>query len=293
MKSSLDEIAERAARDFQQNGYAVIENCLSQSDIANMKSECLTLIDESAKENKTNIFGNDFNVKNKYFLDSANRIGYFYEKFAINLETGEFLLPRERSMAKIGHALHCLNPTFKKYTTSDTIIKLFRKIGFDEPNVVQSMIIFKNPKVGGAYTPHQDASFLCSEPIRLAGMWYAMDDATVENGCLEFIPGSHHWPLKRRFVRNFDCDQDGGDFIKFDAPEIECQDDQFVSVPVSKGSLVMIHGLVVHRSGPNKSEEPRWVYTFHAYDRANSVYLKDNWLKETETFMPIYSNNGL
>ena len=43
-----------------------------------------------------------------------------------------------------------------------------------------------------AVSPHQDASFLYTEPLgRVLGVWIALEDATLENGCLWFIPGSH------------------------------------------------------------------------------------------------------
>ena len=39
--------------------------------------------------------------------------------------------------------------------------------------------------------PHQDSTFLHTSPMKLMGYWIALEDATVENGCLWFIPGSH------------------------------------------------------------------------------------------------------
>jgi len=39
--------------------------------------------------------------------------------------------------------------------------------------------------------PHQDGSFLYTEPLKVMGLWLALEDATVDNGCLSFIPGSH------------------------------------------------------------------------------------------------------
>ena len=40
-------------------------------------------------------------------------------------------------------------------------------------------------------TPHQDGTFLYNEPLRLFGFWFPIDDATEENGCLWYVPGSH------------------------------------------------------------------------------------------------------
>ena len=50
-------------------------------------------------------------------------------------------------------------------------------------------------------TPHQDGTFLNNDPLKLVGFWFPLDDATLENGCLWFVPGSHARPVTRRSVR--------------------------------------------------------------------------------------------
>lgn len=40
-------------------------------------------------------------------------------------------------------------------------------------------------------SPHQDGTYLFNEPLKIMGVWIALEDATLENGCLWFIPGSH------------------------------------------------------------------------------------------------------
>ena len=67
--------------------------------------------------------------------------------------------------------------------------------------LLQSMYIFKQPNIGGEVTCHQDATFLYTEPLRMVGLWFALEDATIENGCLWVIPGGHRLGLKSRFVR--------------------------------------------------------------------------------------------
>ena len=53
------------------------------------------------------------------------------------------------------------------------------------------MYIFKQPKIGGEVACHQDSTFLYDEPVSIAGLWLALEDATIENGCLWAIPGGH------------------------------------------------------------------------------------------------------
>ena len=279
------------SESYSRDGYGVVENFLNQHEIDSMRQEAMRLIKQESRRDKSKlqIFGNDFNVKNKYFLESGDKICYLYEKNAVNLDTLELRLPEEQSLAKIAHALHCFNPVFNEITTSERVKDVYRAINFVNPTVVQSMIIFKNPKVGGAYSAHQDASFLYAEPQHLAGVWIALDDATPENGCLEFIPGSHSWPVKRRLVQT-NSTNEGDDLLEWTAHVLETRDEQFVRVPVKKGDMVLIHGKVVHRSAANESEKPRWIYTFHAYDKGRAVYSPANWLqmKENNSFMSLY-----
>ena len=53
------------------------------------------------------------------------------------------------SLNKIGHALHYLEPNFKKVTFSEKMKAVARDLQFEDPNVVQGMYIFKNPRIGG------------------------------------------------------------------------------------------------------------------------------------------------
>lgn len=63
-------------------------------------------------------------------------------------------------------------------------------------------------------------------------------------------------------------------------------DEDFVPCPVKKGSLVLIHGLVAHKSEANKSNKSRHAYTFHVMETEDAKWSEENWLQlpEGETF---------
>lgn len=81
--------------------------------------------------------------------------------------------------------------------------------------------------------PHQDATFLYTEPVQLVGFWFALDDATLENGCLWFAPGSHNSGVHRRLIRN--PDKNSSELLIFTAPAPCYQTSNFQPVPVKKG----------------------------------------------------------
>ena len=160
------------------------------------------------------------------------------------------------------------------------------------PVVLQSMIICKQPEIGAAVQPHQDSTFLYTDPPSAVGFWYALEDATVSNGCLSFVPGSHLWePVRKRLVRMQEADGgDGTGFIDLPAdganglPEGakarenkgKVEDEKFVNGEVRAGTLVLIHGNVLHKSSKNLSGKSRHIYTFHG--ECSICVVKTRWI---------------
>lgn len=150
------------------------------------------------------------------------------------------------------------------------------------------MIICKQPEIGGAVPSHQDSTFLYTNPPSAVGFWYALEDATIENGCLSFAPGSHKTsPVKQRFVRK--SNNQGTEFIDTDGEifptgEQYCQAQgeatlEFKIGEVKAGSLVLIHGNLLHKSEKNTSSKGRIIYTFHVIEGEGAMYDKKNWLQ--------------
>uniref|UniRef100_A0A7S4AGY4 Uncharacterized protein n=1 Tax=Pseudo-nitzschia australis TaxID=44445 RepID=A0A7S4AGY4_9STRA len=123
--------------------------------------------------------------------------------------------------------IHDIHKPFFDYTTSAKLGELVLSLGYQDPVVPQSMYIFKNPVVGGAVHSHQDSTFLYTTPRQTClGLWLALDDATLDNGCLWVRPKSHFEPLRRQFIRNpkYKNDGDGESKLAFrqhhDNPEV-------------------------------------------------------------------------
>ncbi len=119
------------------------------------------------------------------------------------------------------------------------------------PNLkcMQSMLFVKAAgKPGQAW--HQDEDFIPTRDRSLAGAWIAMDDATVENGCLWVLPGSQTrgilWPQRNRSDTRFDCTHESWNF--------PWQDEDSIPVEVKAGSVVFFNGYLLHRSLPNRSQ---------------------------------------
>lgn len=116
------------------------------------------------------------------------------------------------------------------------------------PNVkcMQSMLFIKAAgKPGQPW--HQDEDYIPTRDRSLTGAWIALDDATVENGCLWVIPGSHRpgvlWEQEWHGDRRFDCSDESVGF--------PYSDDDAIPVEVKAGSVVFFNGYLLHRSLPN------------------------------------------
>ena len=110
------------------------------------------------------------------------------------------------------------------------------------------MYIFKQPGIGGQVVWHQDSSFLHTEPDSVVGLWLALEDATVENGCLWALPGGHLGALKSRFVR-----APGGGVTTIVHDPSPWPDQRFVPLETPRGTLVVLHGRLPHGSAANRS----------------------------------------
>ncbi len=210
-----------------------------------------------------------------YFLASGDAISCFFEEDAFGPD-GELRQDQALSINKIGHAMHDLDPTFDAFSRQPAIAGAAASVGIADPLLVQSMYIFKSPRIGGEVTCHQDSAFLYTEPMTVVGFWVALQDATIENGCLWAQPGGHRTPLRQRFV----LDPAGG--TRFEAldptPWPEPGGPDLIPLEAKKGTLVLLHGLLPHWSDVNRSPHSRHAYTVHVID-GQAHYPAENWLR--------------
>ena len=196
-------------------------------------------------------------VKNNYFLESSNNISFFFEEKAFN-ETGDLTQDKSRAINKIGHALHELDPLFYCFSHLHSIMAIADSLQIEEPTILQSMYIFKQPHIGGEVTCHQDATYLYLHDQTVTGFWFALEDATIENGCLWGIPGGHHSKLKSRMLRDT---ENNIRFERYDETPFDLT--AMVPLEVKKGSLIVLHGLFPHMSHENTSPYSRHAYAIH------------------------------
>lgn len=260
--------------DYRRDGFLLVEDFKSAAECDSLRERAAELVREFEPSGVVSIFQTreQTRTSDDYFLASGDRISFFFEEEAFHPD-GLLRRSKERSINKIGHALHDLDPVFESFSRTEELAQLASDLGFVSPLLVQSMYIFKQPRIGGEVTCHQDATFLHTEPTSVVGLWFALEDATVENGCLWAIPGGHRMGLKKRFVRA----EDGG--TRFEILDREPWPlGEMVPLEAPKGALVILDGLLPHMSYPNRSGKSRHAYTLHLIEGGHH-YGPENWLQ--------------
>jgi len=268
---------------WKDNGYLIIENFKTNEECDELIKRSKELIEEQDFNNQQSVFDTISQTHNddNYFLESGDKIRFFFEEKA-NLSENNIKTNKQYIVNKIGHALHDLDDKFINFSKTEDLDNIAKAIGFKDPLLLQSMYIFKQPKIGGEVVCHQDSTFLITEPESTVGFWFALEDANRDNGCLQVASGGHKGPLRKLFKRE-------NNKMKMEKLSNEPfpQTDTFVEV--KKGSLVLLHGRLPHYSCENKSLNSRHAYTLHVID-GKTKYLDYNWLQRPKLKLSGFKN---
>ena len=258
--------------DFRAAGVLILEDFVSADDCQALREHTIHMIDAFDSSAVKHVFSamEQTQLGDKYFEESGDKIRFFFESDAFG-KNGELKQPKEDSLNKIGHAMHDLDPVFDRFSRTPELAAVVDSLGYQEPVLLQSMYIFKPPRIGGEVYCHQDSTFLYTEPESCTGFWFALEDATIDNGCMHFIPGAHKGPLKELHYRN-----DEGKMAFRTLDDTPWPDNVTVPAEAKAGTLVIFDGRAPHLSGPNLSDKSRHAYTVHVIDK-KSHYPAGNW----------------
>ncbi len=264
---------------FRRDGFCVITDFVDDRACATLRARAAEVVEEWEPGEERSVFTTDEQTRTSTheFLESAGKVWCFFEEGAFGPD-GELRRPKHLSINKIGHAQHDLDPVFERFTYTEQLAEVAHDIGLVDPVALQSMYIFKQPGIGGEVGCHQDATFLNTDPISVTGFWFALEDATVDNGCMWAAPGGHLGGLRSTFERTDEVDDDLTRLRILDPTPLPSAPDELVPIEVPAGTLVVLHGVLPHWSDVNRSAASRHAYTVHCISAAAS-YPSWNWLQ--------------
>lgn len=145
------------------------------------------------------------------------------------------------------------DPRLRALALDTALLRVVGRLAGDTPVLFQDQAMLKPPLVGREKPWHQDNAYFNLPPdTAVVGAWIALDPATVENGCMHVIPGSHregpvvHW--KRRDWQICDSDVDSA---------------RDVMAVLRPGGCLFFHGLLHHGTPANRSPHRRRALQFH------------------------------
>lgn len=288
---------------FDKEGMLCIPDFLTSEESERLKESAHLLLKNFDVESHPRTqfkTGENDHIGDQYFFDSSDNISYFFDVDAFDKD-GTLRFPKEMAVNKIGHGLHMQDKLYHDITFDNRVKAIAKSLEYEDPRVLQSMLIFKNPvaKKGEAgrdneVPSHTDGTFLFTKPQSALGFWFALEDCTVENGCLSYNPGSHKvFPITKRFVR-VNGGKSGCNFMDVEyskEPDREDNSDDYKLVECKAGSLILIHNAVLHKSEKNFLDKSRFAYAFHLIE-GRTDYDDLNWLQVPSTggsnFLKLY-----
>lgn len=220
-----DSLGPDAVEFYRNQGYLVVSDALDRKNVAELVEETVGICRGDRGE----------------FSKEGTRPDYLAQ--AEHMSDEEV----QRQLLCIHHP-HKMSAVMRRYLAEETIVNVLTSVIGPNVKCMQSMLFIKSAgKPGQAW--HQDEDFIPTRDRSLAGAWIALDDATVKNGCLWILPGSHRpgilWPMHAHTDKRFDCTHESHRFPYTDADA--------VPVEVSAGAIVFFNGYTLHRSLPNSA----------------------------------------
>lgn len=178
----------------------------------------------------------------------------------------------ERSVMRLGHGLHEHDPIFAR-ACSEVVGARLRALARRPLLLLQSALTYKPARSSAVqFGMHQDSAYLLTEPESLMLGFLALDEMTVENGCLEVIPGSHAGAVDTVLSLG----EEGFAPLGESRPPPRLPSRPLV---MSKGDLAILHGRLYHASGPNRSTGPRRALLTHVMSEGSQL-APSSWLHE-------------
>ena len=223
MQNVKDEIEEQRAF-FNANGYLIVKNILTPDELRELRARV-----DGALAGSQPQFG-DFDVQWEPGMEQRTD------------------LPRAQRIRVFFHLCH-RDEWFWRYATQPKIVRIIEALLGPSPRIYTDQLFVKGAYNGSAVPYHQDAAYWPVIPMNMISCWMAIDDATLENGCVRVVPGTH-----KKFIPHTHFTS-GPQSLGLLDHEVDAATEIPIELPA--GSCMFHHSLLIHRSTSNSSARSR------------------------------------
>ena len=253
---------------FQKEGYLIVENLLSAEEVAACQAEIHLLHQFAA--------GHESDTEKARAAVARRHVQH--EPFAKDETQGENL-----PVLRKAENTRQYSNVFRDLAQHPKLIAAVQELIGQDLLLFRSTLMFKPAFHGSSHGLHQDSAYWPMEPPSLVTVSIALNDATPENGCFKVIPRSHLWGMQSwgHIARQQDAELT-------ERTEIT---EQQIDVPLSAGSVLFFHSLMVHGSGPNTTPNPRNT-ALYAYFSPQVRYVPKDGKPGEKTFPVVAGLDG-
>jgi len=227
----FDAVTDAHVEQFHEQGFLIVENAFSAHEVQVALEGLFHLLSGEVEE---------FN-------------GVQYERASAGVAVEEMPLEEKQDYVRKFMSFVDYDERLNELAHHPLLLALVERLIGDSPVMFQSMALLKPPRLGRDKPWHQDAAYFQIElDAKVVGCWIALDEATIENGCMVIAPGSHlkgpvvHFRRRDWEICDTDVDNSGA-----------------VAVPLKPGGLLIFQSLLHHGTPPNDSGLRRRALQFH------------------------------
>ncbi|MCH8293067.1 phytanoyl-CoA dioxygenase family protein [Candidatus Poribacteria bacterium] len=234
-------LSEAQKQFYWENGFLAVEDLIPQAQVIAMRNRIEELCDNWDSE-------------------AAKRVGVQQES-----QSGNPITKQSSQTVRKFSNLTQYEKTFRQHALNPALVDAVADLIGTPLSLYADQALLKPPLYGSEKPPHQDNAYFGVSPAdSVITCWCALDDATLENGCMHYIPGSHKLGLvEHEKIEN--------------TPHLvppEFQKDKAVAAPVRAGGCVFHHALSLHMSPPNQTKLWRRAFVCH-YVRSDAQMKRD------------------
>ena len=249
----LENVNENDIQFFREHGYLVIHDAFTLTEVDAALEDLVELIAGKVPE----FTGIHYEAKARDTIENI---------------TGE---ARQDLVRKLANFVN-YGSDLKALSEHPNLLAAIRKIIGEEPTMFQDMALIKPPRIGREKPWHQDfAYFNLPQDTQVVGVWIALDEADIDNGCMHIIPGTHSEGPHIHFQRR-----------DWQICDTEVQTNRCMAVPLKPGSCLFFDGLLHHGTPPSQSDRRRRAVQYHY--KPSSI----NMLNDDSDRLKVFGEDG-